>query len=58
MAVKRHHGHGNSNWDWLTVSEVQSVIAMTGSMAACRQTWYWIGLRVLYMDWQAAGMCM
>lgn len=26
-------------WSWLTVSEVQSVMA--GSMADCRQTWCW-----------------
>lgn len=30
-----------SNWGWLTVSEVQSVIIKVGSMAAWRQTWCW-----------------
>ena len=29
------------SWGWLTVSEVQSVTIMAGSMAACRQTWCW-----------------
>ena len=29
------------NWDWLIVSQVQSVDIMAGSMAVCRQTWYW-----------------
>jgi hypothetical protein len=28
-------------WVWLIVSEVESIITMVGSMAACRQTWYW-----------------
>ena len=29
------------HWGWLTVSEVQSIVIMAGSMAACRQTWCW-----------------
>jgi hypothetical protein len=29
------------NWGWLTVSEVQSIIIMVGSMAARRKTWFW-----------------
>jgi hypothetical protein len=39
------------NWGWLTVSEVQSIIIMVGSMAACRQMW-WLEkeLRVLHLD--------
>jgi hypothetical protein len=29
------------NSGWLTVSEIQPIIIMAGSMAACRQTWHW-----------------
>jgi hypothetical protein len=29
------------NWSWLTISEVQSIIIMAGSMAVFRQTWCW-----------------
>jgi hypothetical protein len=45
VSGKRHHGKGNCHkrehliGDWLTGSEVQSVIIMAGSMAACRQAW-------------------
>jgi hypothetical protein len=37
------------NWSWLTVSEVQSIIIMMGSMAVSRQTWYW-KRRLLHLD--------
>ena len=29
------------NWGWFTISKVQSVVIITGSLLACRQTWYW-----------------
>jgi hypothetical protein len=29
------------NWGWLTVSEVQSIIIIMGSMVASQQMWYW-----------------
>jgi hypothetical protein len=29
------------NWGWLTGSEVQSIIIISGSMAASRQAWHW-----------------
>jgi hypothetical protein len=29
------------NWDWVRVSEVQSIIIMVGSMATCSQAWCW-----------------
>ena len=36
------------NWGWLTVSEVQSIVIMTGSIVASRQTGCWkTELRVL-----------
>ena len=44
ITVKRHHDHSNSYKGkhlvevLLTVSEVQSIIIMAGSMAVCRQT--------------------
>jgi alpha-mannosidase len=47
ISVKSHYGQGNSykgktfNWSWLTVSEVQSIVIMAGSMAAGRHTWHW-----------------
>ena len=30
-----------TNWDWLKISEVQSIITVAGSMMAGRQTWHW-----------------
>jgi hypothetical protein len=30
-----------SNWGWLTVLEVQSIIIMVRKTASCRQAWYW-----------------
>ena len=42
IAVKRHHDQGKLlqrttfNWCWFTLSEVQSIISMAGSMAVCR----------------------
>ena len=46
FAVKRYHYHSNSykgkhlvGGSLLTVSEVQSVIIIVGSMTVCRQTW-------------------
>jgi hypothetical protein len=45
------------NWVWLTVSEVQSIIIIVGSMTAYRQTWCWRRSWELYI-WitlQAAG---
>jgi hypothetical protein len=43
IAELRHHDYSNSykkkefNWGWLTISELQSITIMVGSMAACRQ---------------------
>jgi hypothetical protein len=44
--MQRYHDQSNSykkkcNWGWLTVSEIQSIVIMAESMAACRQTWCW-----------------
>jgi hypothetical protein len=36
--MKATHIKKTFNWGWLTFSEVQSIIIMAGSMAACRQT--------------------
>jgi bacteriorhodopsin len=41
-------------WCWLTVSEVQSIIVMVGSMAASSQTVLEKELRVLHLDLQVA----
>ena len=46
IAVKSHHDHGtlikeNISLRWLTFLDVQSIIIMAGSTAACRQTWYY-----------------
>ena len=45
ITVKRHHHHGNSykrkhfiGGSSVAVSDAQSIIIMTGSMVACRQT--------------------
>jgi hypothetical protein len=43
------------HWDWLTVSGVQSIVVMAGSMVACRQMVLEKELRVLHPSWQAAG---
>ena len=48
IAVKRHHDNGNSykGKHLMEVvaysSEVQSIIIMVGSMAACKQIWHWL----------------
>lgn len=56
IVVKRHSNHGNSykentslRWG-LTVSEVRSIIIMTGRMTVCRQAWWW-----LHLDHKKAG---
>lgn len=50
IAVKKHDGRGNSyrgkyliggGGGGLIVSEGQSILMVTGSMAACGQTWCW-----------------
>lgn len=48
IAVKKHDGRGNSyrgkylTWGGgLVVSEGQSILMVTGNMAACGQTWCW-----------------
>jgi hypothetical protein len=49
----------NIQLGWVTFSEVQSIIIMTGSVAVCRQIWYWRNEKVLYLDPQAAeGDCL
>jgi hypothetical protein len=59
--VKRHHDHGNSYkgqhliWGWLTVSEVQSMIVMTGSMVACRQMWCWRSQEFFFLTHRQQG---
>ena len=56
IAVKRHHDNGNSYkgkhlMEVVAYSlEVQSIIIMVGSMAACRQTWW-----RLVLDQKGAG---
>jgi hypothetical protein len=39
--VKATHIKETFNWNWLTVSEVQSIIIMTRSMGTSKQAWCW-----------------
>jgi hypothetical protein len=40
----------------LTVSELQSILIMVGSLVACRHTWCWRNsLRIPHLELQAAG---
>ena len=46
IVVKRHHAQGNSYKGNISLelaysSQVQTIVIMVGSMAACRQTWCW-----------------
>ena len=43
IAVKRHHDSYKEHLGGaaVTVSEVESIIVMVGSVASCRQTWCW-----------------
>jgi hypothetical protein len=62
--VRRHHDHGNSyknktcNWGWLTVSEVQSILLMMGSMAVGRQTWCWRSWELYILNQRPPEDCL
>jgi hypothetical protein len=57
--TKATHIKINIYWAWITVSEVQSIIIMAGSMVMCRQTWCCNCLEFYILNlWQPEGDCL